>query len=257
MDKYISRSEIFMNSSSSHRKVVLVTGASSGIGEASARHLAAAGHHVVLGARRVDRLIQLVSELTEAGHDAEYAQLDVTDFESVKAFVDGALTRHGRVDVLVNNAGVMPLALMQDLRVDEWNQMIDVNLRGVLHGIAAVLPGMRERQSGHIINVASTAAHRTDPTGVVYCATKFAVRAVSDGLRQETTDLRVTVVCPGLTHTELIHSGGDEQVQGAVRAALDAVGISPSAIAEAIGYAVAQPASVNVNEIIVQGTAQV
>ncbi|GAA3776245.1 hypothetical protein GCM10022206_13830 [Streptomyces chiangmaiensis] len=116
---------------------------------------------------------------------------------------------------------------------------------------------MRERRSGHIVNVASTAAHRVDPTGVVYCATKFAVRAVSDGLRQETTDLRVTVVCPGLTHTELTHSGGEDQVQRAVRAALDAVGIDPSAIAEGIGYAIAQPANVNVNEIIVQGTAQV
>ena len=241
---------------SADRKIVLVTGASSGIGEATARHLAAAGHHVALGARRVDRLTRLVSELTEAGYHAEYAQLDVTDFDSVKAFVDSVLARYGRVDVLVNNAGVMPLSLMQDLRVDEWNQMIDVNLRGVLHSIAAVLPGMRERRSGHIINVASTAAHRVDPTGVVYAATKFAVRAVSDGLRQETTDVRVTVISPGLTRTELTYSGGDAQVQGAVRAALDAVGIDASAIAEAIGYAISQPANVNVSEIIVQGTAQ-
>ncbi|MFI6359900.1 SDR family oxidoreductase [Streptomyces sp. NPDC050743] len=241
---------------SSDRKIVLVTGASSGIGEATARHLAA-GHHVVLGARRLDRLGRLVNELTEAGHHAECAPLDVTDLESVKAFVDGALARHGRVDVLVNNAGIMPLALMEELRVDEWNQMIDVNLRGVLHGIAAVLPTMRDRRSGHIINVASTAAHRVDPTGVVYCATKFAVRAVSDGLRQETTDLRVTVVSPGLTHTELTLSGGNAQMQGAVRDALEAVGIDASAIAEAIGYAIAQPANVNVNEVVVQGTAQV
>ncbi|MER5347241.1 SDR family oxidoreductase [Streptomyces mirabilis] len=239
------------------RKIVLVTGASSGIGEATARHLAAAGHHVVLGARRVDRLDRLVTELTEAGHRAESAQLDVTDRDSVKAFAAGALARHGRVDVLVNNAGVMPLGLMEELRVDEWDQMIDVNLRGVLHGIAAVLPAMRERRSGHIINVASTAAHRVDPTGVVYCATKFAVRAVSEGLRQETADLRVTVVCPGLTKTELTHSGGNPEQQGAVRSALEAVGIDASAIAQAIGYAIAQPADVNVNEVIVQGTAQV
>ncbi|MFD8008417.1 SDR family oxidoreductase [Streptomyces mirabilis] len=239
------------------RKIVLVTGASSGIGEATARHLAAAGHHVVLGARRVNRLDRLVTELTGAGHRAESAQLDVTDRDSVKAFVAGALGRHGRVDVLVNNAGVMPLSLMEELRVDEWDQMIDVNLRGVLHGIAAVLPAMRERRSGHIINVASTAAHRVDPTGVVYCATKFAVRAVSDGLRQETTDVRVTVVSPGLTRTELTHSGGNPGPQNAVRTALEAVGISASAIAQAIGYAIAQPADVNVNEVIVQGTAQV
>lgn len=242
--------------SSPDRKIILVTGASSGIGEATARHLAAAGHRVVLGARRTDRLDRLVSELTEAGHHAESAQLDVTDRDSVKAFADGALERHGRIDVLVNNAGVMPLSFMEELRVDEWDQMIDVNLRGVLHGIAAVLPSMRERRSGQIINVASTAAHRVDPTGVVYCATKFAVRAVSDGLRQETADIRVTVVSPGLTKTELTHSGGDDQLQGAVRSALETVGIDASAIAQAIGYAIAQPADVNVNEVIVQGTAQ-
>ncbi|MCX5089095.1 SDR family oxidoreductase [Streptomyces sp. NBC_00365] len=240
--------------SSPDRKIVLVTGASSGIGEATARHLAAAGHHVVLGARRTDRLDRLVSELVAVGHHAESVQLDVTDRDSVKAFADGALERHGRIDVLVNNAGVMPLSFMEELRVDEWDQMIDVNLRGVLHGIAAVLPAMRERRSGQIINVASTAAHRVDPTGVVYCATKFAVRAVSDGLRQETADIRVTVVGPGLTRTELTHSGGDDELQGAVRSALETVGIDASAIAQAIGYAIVQPADVNVNEVIVQGT---
>ncbi|AVH54647.1 MULTISPECIES: SDR family oxidoreductase [Streptomyces] len=247
-----------MNSTtqSPDRKIVLVTGASGGIGEATTRNLAAAGHQVVLGARRVDRLDRLVTELTEAGHRAESAQLDVTDRDSVNAFVAGALERHGRVDVLVNNAGVMPLGLMEELRVDEWDQMIDVNLRGVLHGIAGVLPSMRERRSGHIINVASTAAHRVDPTGVVYCATKFAVRAVSEGLRQETADLRVTVVSPGLTKTELTHSGGNPEQQNTVRSALEAVGIDASAIAQAIGYAIAQPADVNVNEVIVQGTAQ-
>ncbi|MGW3321721.1 SDR family oxidoreductase [Streptomyces virginiae] len=241
---------------SSDRKIVLVTGASGGIGEATARHLAADGHHVVLGARRTDRLDRLVTELTEAGHSAESAQLDVTDRDSVNAFVAGALKRHGRVDVLVNNAGIMPLGFMEELRVDEWDRMIDVNLRGVLYGIAAVLPTMGERRSGHIINVASTAGHRVDPTGVVYCATKFAVRAVSDGLRQETTDVRVTVVSPGLTKSELTHSGGNVAQQDAVRSALDAVGIDSSAIARAIGYAIAQPNDVNVNEVIVQGTAQ-
>lgn len=236
-------------------KIILVTGASSGIGEATARRLAAAGHHVVLGARRTDRLAQLVTELKEAGHDAEYAQLDVTDLENVRAVVTDVLTRHGRVDVLVNNAGVMPLSMVEDLRVDDWNRMIDVNLRGVLHGIAAVLPSMRERRSGHIINIASTAADRVDPTGVVYSATKYAVRAISEGLRQETADIRVTLVNPGLTRTELTQSGGASELQDAVRSALVAAGLDASAIAAAIDYAVGQPEGVDVNEIIVRSTA--
>jgi NADP-dependent 3-hydroxy acid dehydrogenase YdfG len=151
----------------------------------------------------------------------------------------------------------MPLSLVEDLRVDDWNQMIDVNLRGVLHGIAAVLPSMREQGSGHIINVASTAANRVDPSGVVYSATKYAVRAVSEGLRLETTDIRVTVVSPGLTQTELTHAGGNPELQGAMREAATAAGIDPSGIAQAIGYAIDQPAGVDVNEIIVRPTASV
>ncbi|MGI5159878.1 SDR family oxidoreductase [Microbispora sp. CA-102843] len=236
-------------------KIILITGASSGIGEATARRLAPAGHHVVLGARRVDRLAALVAELKEAGHDAEYAELDVTDLDSVRGVVDDILARHGRLDVLVNNAGVMPLSMVEELRVDDWNRMIDVNLRGVLYGIAAALPSMRERRSGQIVNVASTAANRVDPTGVVYSATKYAVRAVSEGLRQETPDIRVTVVCPGLTRTELTHSGGTDQVQDAIREALGVVGLNASAIADAIGYAVDQPEGVDVNELIVRSTA--
>ncbi|SDC91372.1 SDR family oxidoreductase [Rhodococcus tukisamuensis] len=241
----------------SEHKIVLVTGASSGIGEATARRLAADGHHVILGARRVDRLVALVTELKEAGHSAEYAQLDVTDLDNVRAVVTDVLTRHGRIDVLVNNAGVMPLSLVQDLRIDDWNQMIDVNLRGVLHGIAAVLPGMRQRGAGHIVNIASTAANRVDSPGVVYSATKYAVRAVSEGLRQETTDIRVTVISPGLTRTELTQAGGDTQVQGAMRDAVEEVGIDATAIAAAIAYAVGQPADIDVNEIIVRPTASV
>ncbi|MFF4795879.1 SDR family oxidoreductase [Streptomyces sp. NPDC001276] len=236
-------------------KIVLITGASSGIGEATARRLAASGHHVVLGARRVDRLARLTAELKEAGYDAEYTELDVTDLDSVRGVVDDVLARHGRLDVLVNNAGIMPLSMVEELRVNEWNAMIDVNLRGVLHGIAAVLPSMRERRSGQIVNVASTAANRVDPTGVVYAATKYAVRAVSEGLRQETPDIRVTVVCPGLTRTELTHSGGTDHLQDAIRDALSAVGLDASAIADAIGYAVDQPEGVDVNELIVRSTA--
>jgi len=242
-------------STPSSRKVVLVTGASSGIGEATARHLAAAGHHVVLGARRVDRLTLLVKELTEAGHSAEYAELDVTSLDSVTAFADGALSRHGRIDVLVNNAGVMPLSPLDALHVQEWNQMIDVNLRGVLHGIAAVLPAMREHGTGHIVNIASTAAYRVDPTAAVYCATKYAVRAISEGLRQESRDLRVTVISPGLTRSELT-DGIDDVDMRAFADQMMAIAIPAAAIGEAIVYAVNQTAEVDVNEIVIRPTAQ-
>ncbi|MFJ6081485.1 SDR family oxidoreductase [Streptomyces sp. NPDC092369] len=238
------------------RKIVIVTGASSGIGAATARHLAEAGHHVVLGARRTERLALLTKELREAGHSVEHAELDVTDRDGVRAFVDAVLARHGRVDVLVNNAGVMPLAPLAALRVAEWDQMIDVNLRGVLYGIAAVLPSMLERHSGHVVNIASTAAHRVDPTAAVYCATKYAVRALSEGLRQENSDLRVTVVSPGFTRSELTHKGGDAEAQGAARDATELIGLPAAAVAEAVGYAIAQPAHVDVNEIVVRPTVQ-
>ncbi|MGW3291001.1 SDR family oxidoreductase [Streptomyces sp. NPDC001002] len=243
-------------STSVDRKIVIVTGASSGIGAATARHLAAAGHHVVLGARRTDRLALLTKELREAGLSAEHAELDVTDRDGVRAFVEAVLARHGRVDVLVNNAGVMPLAPLAALRVAEWDQMIDVNLRGVLYGIAAVLPSMRERRSGHVVNIASTAAHRVDPTAAVYCATKYAVRALSEGLRQENSDIRVTVVSPGFTRSELTHQGGDAETQRAARVATELIGLPAAAVAEAVGYAIAQPAGVDVNEIVVRPTVQ-
>ncbi|MEU8932494.1 SDR family oxidoreductase [Streptomyces sp. NPDC048409] len=242
--------------SSSSRKIVVVTGASSGIGEATARHLAAAGHHVVLGARRTDRLAVVVKELREASLSVEFAELDVTDRQGVSRFAQTVLEGHGRIDVLVNNAGVMPLAPLSALHVDEWDQMIDVNLRGVLHGIAAVLPSMLERSSGHIVNIASTAALRVDPTASVYCATKYAVRALSEGLRQENGDIRVTVVCPGFTRSELTEQGGTAEAQGAARAATEQIGLPASAIAQAVGYAIAQPSDVDVNEIVVRPTVQ-
>ncbi|GIF26798.1 NADP-dependent 3-hydroxy acid dehydrogenase YdfG [Actinoplanes tereljensis] len=237
-------------------KVILITGASSGIGEATARRLAADGHQVVLGARRIDRLKALAEELIAAGGAAEFQELDVTDLESFRAFTAGAHDRHGRIDVLVNNAGVMPLSTLDALRVEDWNQMIDVNLRGTLHGIASVLPIMRAQGYGHIVNVASTSAYRVDPTAAVYCATKFAVRAVSEGLRQENTDVRVTVVSPGFTRSELTDRGGDPDVRAAVQAASDELAIPASAVADAIGYAIAQPANVDVSELIVRPTAQ-
>ncbi|MFJ6901459.1 SDR family oxidoreductase [Streptomyces hokutonensis] len=236
-------------------KVVLVTGASSGIGEATARLLAAAGHRVVLGARRADRLAAVAEKIRADGGTAGHHELDVTDLESVRAFVGAARESYGRVDVLVNNAGVMPVALLEALKVDEWNRMIDVNIRGVLHGIAAVLPVMREQGAGHIVNVASVAGHRVDPTAAVYCATKFAVRAISEGLRQESRDLRVTVVSPGLTSSELTDGISDLGMR-AVAEDMMAIAIPAAAIGEAIVYAVNQPAEVDVNEIVVRPTAQ-
>jgi NADP-dependent 3-hydroxy acid dehydrogenase YdfG len=234
-------------------KVVLVTGASSGIGEATARRLASDGHQVFAGARRGERLKALTASLGEA---AGFQELDVTSADSMRAFVDAAHSRYGRVDVLVNNAGVMPLSRIDALRTHEWDQMIDVNLRGVLHGIAAVLPLMRARGEGHIVNVASTSAHRVDPTAAVYCATKYAVRALSEGLRQENDQVRVTLVSPGFTESELTDRGGDPDAQGAARAAAKVLAMPASAVADAIAYAVAQPGSVDVNEIVIRSTAQ-
>ncbi|MEV6902912.1 SDR family oxidoreductase [Amycolatopsis sp. NPDC051372] len=236
-------------------KIALITGASSGIGEATALRLAADGHHVVLGARRTDRLAALTEKIRANGGDADFRPLDVTSLESVRAFVTAAHETHGRVDVLVNNAGVMPLSTLDKLRVDDWNRMIDVNLRGTLHGIAAVLPLMGET-GGHIVNVASTSGLRVDPTAAVYCATKFGVRALSEGLRQENTNIRVTIVSPGFTHSELADQGGDPETQAAARAASEQLGIPASAVADAIAYAVSQPAAVDVNEIVVRPTAQ-
>lgn len=245
-----------MTSSPTRRKVVLITGASSGIGEATARHLATQNHLLVLGARRLDRIKALAQDITNDGGQALALPLDVTSLDSVRAFVEAACEQFGRVDVLVSNAGVMPLSLMAELRVDEWNQMIDVNLRGVLNGIAAALPVMRGQKSGHFINVASVSAHRVDPTAAVYCATKFAVRALSEGLRQECKDLRVTVVSPGLTRTELFDGISSSAARAFIQEMAENIAIPPSAIADAIGFAIGQPDHVDVNELIVRPTAQ-
>jgi NADP-dependent 3-hydroxy acid dehydrogenase YdfG len=245
-----------MTSSQITSKVVLITGASSGIGEATARQLAMRGHRIVLGARRTDRISAIAQDIERAGGQAFFQELDVTDLDRVKAFVAAAHERYNRVDVLVNNAGIMPLSFMAELRVDDWNRMINVNLRGVLNGIAAVLPVMTEQKSGHIINIASVSGHRVDPTAAVYSATKFAVRALSEGLRQESRDLRVTVVSPGLTRTELFDGIANPQVEAGARAMLDEASIPASAIAEAIGFAIGQPDGVDVNELIVRPTAQ-
>ncbi|MEU9101553.1 SDR family oxidoreductase [Streptomyces sp. NPDC048361] len=236
-------------------KVVAITGASSGIGEATARRLAADGHRLVLGARRTGRLDALAQEITAAGGTAVHRGLDVTDADDVRAFIAFARERYGRLDVLVNNAGVMPLAPLEALRTDEWDRMIDVNVRGVLHGIAAALPMMRARGGGHIVNIASVGAYEVSPTAAVYCATKFAVRAISEGLRQESAgDIRVTLVSPGVTESELADGMGDPAAREAMKA-YRAVALPASAIAGAIAYAVAQPAEVDVNEIVVRPAA--
>lgn len=236
-------------------KVVVITGASSGIGEATARLLAEKGAHVVLGARRTERLAELCKELVAAGGSARYQAVDVTDRANVQAFVDYAVDEFGRVDVIVNNAGVMPLSRLDALKVSEWDQMIDVNIRGVLHGIAAGLPLMQKQQSGQFINIASIGAYAVSPTAAVYCATKYAVRAISEGLRQEAgADIRVTVISPGVTESELADSISDEGGRAEMRE-FRKIAIPALAIARAIAYAVEQPADVDVSELIVRPTA--
>jgi len=237
-------------------KVVLITGASSGIGEGVARELAAAGAKVMLGARRTDRLDALVAELVAAGGVAQARALDVTDRASVEAFAQAARDVWGRVDVIVNNAGVMPLSLMASLKVEEWDRMVDVNIKGVLYGVAAVLPEMTARGSGQIVNIASIGALSVVPTAAVYCATKYAVRAISDGLRQENAALRVTCVMPGVVESELASTITDPVAIEAM-AAYRAIALKPEAIAKAVRYAIEQPDGVDVNEIVVRPTAAV
>jgi NADP-dependent 3-hydroxy acid dehydrogenase YdfG len=235
-------------------KVVLITGASSGIGEAAALLLAAQGAHTVLGARRLDRLQALVSTIEALGGSAQAKALDVTDAADVQAFVEYAKDQFGRVDVIINNAGVMPLSPLSSLKIAEWNQMLDVNVRGVLHGIAAVLPLMEAQGHGHVINISSIGGLSVSPTAAVYCATKFAVRAISDGLRQESDKIRVTVVCPGVVESALAESISDEEARAAMKV-FRRVAITPDAIARALAYAIEQPDDVDVSEIVVRPTA--
>jgi len=237
------------------KKIVLITGASSGIGEATARLLASKGAHVVLGARRTERLEILCGEINASGGVAHFQALDVTRRDDMQGFVDFALKLHGRVDVIVNNAGVMPLSKLEALKVSEWDRMIDVNIRGVLHGIAAGLPLMQKQQSGQFINIASIGAYTVSPTAAVYCATKFAVRAISEGLRQEVGgDIRVTVISPGVTESELAESISDEGGRAEMRE-FRKIAIPAMAVARAIAYAIEQPADVDVSELIVRPTA--
>lgn len=237
-------------------KVIVITGASSGIGEETAKLLAAKGGKVVLGARRQDRLETLVAEIESKGGTAAAKATDVSKREEVEALIEFAREKFGRVDVLLNNAGIMPVAPMSMTRVEDWDRMIDVNMKGLLYGIAAVLPGMKERGNGHVINVASVAGHKVLPNFTVYCATKHAVRAISEGLRMENPDLRVTTISPGLIKTELEDSTPDAEIRDDVKDFYSQHAIPPSSISEAIAYAIEQPDYVDVNELIIRPTTQ-
>jgi len=237
-------------------KVVVITGASSGLGEAVARLLAQNGAKLVLGARRLDRLRALATDLG-LGEEAA-VETDVTQRDQVKRLVDRAVHNHGRVDVLINNAGLMPISFLEKLHVDEWERMIDVNIKGVLYGIAAALPHMIRQKSGHIINVASVAGHKVGPGSAVYSATKHAVRVISEGLRQEVKphNIRVTVISPGAVATELTHTITDPAVAEGARKAYT-VAIPADSFARAVIFALSQPEDVDINEILFRPTAQV
>ncbi|PYE22378.1 NADP-dependent 3-hydroxy acid dehydrogenase YdfG [Rhizobium sp. PP-CC-3A-592] len=239
-------------------KVVVITGASSGIGEATARHLAGHGAKVVLGARRVERLGALVSDIEAAGGQALAVATDVTNRTDVATLLDASVKAFGRIDVLINNAGIMPLSALEALKVEEWDRMIDVNIKGVLYGIAAALPHMKAQKSGHIITTASVAGHLVFPASSVYSGTKFAVRAICEGLRQEVKDynIRTTILSPGAVKTELLDKISDETVKTANSDYVNEIGISADSYARIAAFVISQPEEVDVNEIIFRPTAQ-
>jgi NADP-dependent 3-hydroxy acid dehydrogenase YdfG len=237
-------------------KVVVITGASSGLGAAAARHLAANGAHVVLGARRLDRLQALSQELNLPAQAA--VETDVTDAAQVKALVEAAVQLHGRIDVILNNAGLMPHSPLERGKIEDWDRMIDVNLKGVLYGIAAALPHMTRQKSGHIINVSSVAGHKVRPGSAVYAATKAAVRMLSEGLRQEVKpyNIRTTIISPGAVESELPQSLTEPDMAKNVAAFYDAYAIPAESFARMVAFAISQPADVDINEILFRPTAQ-
>jgi len=239
-------------------KVVVITGASSGLGEATALHLSSQGANLVLGARRADRINALAHKLAGNSGKAIALETDVTDRAQVKRLVDAAVQTYGRIDVMINNAGLMPQSLLESLMVDDWDRMIDVNIKGVLYGIAAALPYMKERKSGHIINVSSVAGHKVGPGGAVYAATKHAVLALSEGLRQEVKpyNIRTTVISPGAVATELPNTVTDPAVAERIKKLYDEVAIPADAFARAVAFAIGQPEDVDVNEIVFRPTRQ-
>lgn len=246
-----------INGSTINGKVIVITGASSGIGEASALLLAERGAKLVLGARGTDRLKALAARIVASGGDAVWARTDVKQRGDLAQLVKLAGDSYGKVDVLISNAGVGPISPLDELRVEDWEDMIDINLKGVLYGIAAALPIFRKQGFGHFINTSSVAAHRIVPNMAVYAGTKIAVRAISEGLRQEAGDkLRVTVISPGFTRTNFAESMTNQKVKAQIVASMEKFAMPPDAIARAIAFAIEQPADVDVGEIIVRPTAQ-
>ncbi len=238
-------------------KVVVITGASSGLGEATARMLSKLGATVVLGARRIDRLQVLVDEMVWEGRQALAVQTDVTQADQVQHLVDTAVSTYGRIDVLLNNAGLMPSSPLERLKVEDWDRMIDVNIKGVLYGIAAALPHMQRQKSGHVINVSSVAGHKVRAGGAVYAATKHAVRVISEGLRQEVKpyNIRTTILSPGAVATELVDSLTEPDIAAGIRSFYE-IAIPAEAFARTVVFAMSQPDDVDINEILFRPTAQ-
>jgi len=238
-------------------KIVVITGASSGLGEATARHLSSLGAGVVLAARRIDRLETLAGEVNSKGGRALAIATDVTNCSQVKSLVDRAVQAFGRIDVMINNAGLMPLSPLERLKIDDWDRMIDVNIKGVLYGIAAALPYMKQQKSGHIINVSSVAGHKIRQGGAVYSATKHAVRALSEGLRMEVKpyNIRTTIISPGAVATELPDSISEPDIAEIMRKVYESA-VPADSFARAVVFAMSQPDNMDVNEILFRPTLQ-
>jgi NADP-dependent 3-hydroxy acid dehydrogenase YdfG len=239
-------------------KVIVITGASSGLGEATARHLSAEGATVVLGARRGERIEAIARELGGHGTKAAALRTDVTDHAQVKKLVDLAVERYGRVDVMLNNAGLMPHSPLERLKIEDWDRTIDVNVKGVLYGIAAALPHMKRQKSGHIINVSSVAGHKVRPAGAVYSATKAAVRMLSEGLRQEVKpyNIRTTVISPGAVATELPSSVTEPDIAAGIQKFYEEYAIPAESFARMVAFAISQPDDVDISEILFRPTRQ-
>lgn len=238
-------------------KVVVITGGSSGIGAATAKLLSEKGALVVLGARRLEKLESIAVDLRALGREVTVVKVDVAKRDEVNELVEIALRAHGKVDVMINNAGVMPNSRLDQLRVEDWERMIDVNLKGTLYGIAAVIPVMQKQKSGHVINVSSLSGHRVRPNSAVYSATKFGVRAIAEGLRMEMTpyNIRSTIISPGPVDTDLPSSVTDEAAAKHIRELHSSIAIPALSIAQAIAFAISQPAAVDINEILLRPTA--